>query len=88
MNELVESVSGQLTGCSGTFSGCRTGIERWSGRIYQVCALLFIKPYRRYIGKRTQKKMNLLFRNTYRSLYTVDDLETEKNEEHWIGGDF
>ncbi|GHV25464.1 hypothetical protein FACS1894176_03980 [Bacteroidia bacterium] len=47
---------------------------------------VFIKPYRQYIGKRTQKKMNLLFRNNYRSLYTVDDLETEKNVEHWIGG--
>jgi hypothetical protein len=47
---------------------------------------VFIKPYRQYIGKRTRKKMNRIFRNEYRPIYTTDDRETERNVEHWMAG--
>jgi retron-type reverse transcriptase len=45
---------------------------------------IFIKPYRRYVGKRIKRKINTVMINNYRSNFTPDAQTTAANLTHWV----
>jgi retron-type reverse transcriptase len=45
---------------------------------------VFIKPHRKYVGRRIQKKMSKAMLNDYRPVYRDDDQLTKENMAHWI----
>lgn len=45
---------------------------------------IYIKPYRRYVGRRIQRKMNYALLNRYRLLYTESPEKTSENLSRWI----
>lgn len=45
---------------------------------------VFIKPHRKYIGKRIQRSMNQVFRKGYREIFHKEDAVYQQNIEHWL----
>lgn len=45
---------------------------------------VFIKPHRKYIGKRIQRSMNQVFRKGYRDIFHQEEAIYQQNIKHWL----